>query len=114
MGLCCGMPIKAAVMVAPGQPLEIWDLDDPELEPGSALLRILARKHERLPFSRLIGGRYGLEEADQALAGVEALGVTKRSWSPSRAQRKAPAVAHSFPRSSGRRTPSPPAPAPRR
>ena len=42
MGLYCGMPIKAAVMVAPGQPLEIWDLDDPELEPGSALLETVA------------------------------------------------------------------------
>jgi L-iditol 2-dehydrogenase len=29
-------------MVAPGAPLEIWELDDPELEPGSVLLETVA------------------------------------------------------------------------
>lgn len=29
-------------MVAPGQPLELWDLDDPPLEPGSILLETVA------------------------------------------------------------------------
>ncbi len=40
-------------------------------------LRTLAKHHERLPFSRVIGGRYRLDETDQALADVEALQVTK-------------------------------------
>lgn len=36
------MPIKAAVMVAPDQPIEIWSLADPDLEPGGVLLETLA------------------------------------------------------------------------
>jgi len=32
------MPIRAAVMVAPQRPLEVWQLDDPVLEPGAVLL----------------------------------------------------------------------------
>ncbi len=45
-------------------------------------LRTLARHHERLPFARVIGGRYGLADADQALADVEALRVTKAIIAP--------------------------------
>ncbi len=45
-------------------------------------LRTLARHHERLPFARVIGGRYRLEEANQALADVEALRVTKAVIAP--------------------------------
>ncbi len=40
-------------------------------------LRILARNHERLPFARVIGGRYGLADAGRALSDVAALKVTK-------------------------------------
>lgn len=40
-------------------------------------LRLLERHGEALPFERIIGGRYGLHEAEQALSDVEALRVTK-------------------------------------
>ncbi len=40
-------------------------------------LRLLAKHHDRLPFRRVIGGRYGLADAGRALAEVEALEVTK-------------------------------------
>jgi threonine dehydrogenase-like Zn-dependent dehydrogenase len=36
------MPIRAAVMTAPRQPLEIWDLPDPVMEQGSILLETVA------------------------------------------------------------------------
>ncbi len=45
-------------------------------------LRLLAKHHERLPFARVIGGRYSLEEAGDALADVEALRVTKAIITP--------------------------------
>ena len=35
-------PIRAAVMTAPGAPMEVWDLPDPLLENGSALLETMA------------------------------------------------------------------------
>lgn len=41
----------------------------------------LVQKYE-LPFARVIGGRYGLDEADQALADVAALKVTKAIVTP--------------------------------
>ncbi len=40
-------------------------------------LLTLAKHYERLPFSRVIGSRYSPEDADRALADVEALRVTK-------------------------------------
>ena len=40
-------------------------------------LYLLARHRDRLPFARIIGGRYRLEEAGRALADVESLSVTK-------------------------------------
>lgn len=40
-------------------------------------LRLLGRHGERLPFEAVIGGRYTLDEANQALDDVEALRVTK-------------------------------------
>ncbi len=40
-------------------------------------LRLLARHGERLPFEAVIGGRYPLERAEEALDDVEALRVTK-------------------------------------
>ncbi len=45
-------------------------------------LQTLAKHHERLPFASVIGGRYKLEEAGQALADVEALQVTKAIIEP--------------------------------
>lgn len=36
------MPIRAAVMVAPHQPLEQWEIPDPEIEPGGILLETVA------------------------------------------------------------------------
>lgn len=36
------MSVRAVVMVAPDTPLEIWELDDPVLEPGSVLLETVA------------------------------------------------------------------------
>lgn len=40
-------------------------------------LTVFAANRERLPFARVIGGRYGLGEADAALRDVESLAVTK-------------------------------------
>jgi len=36
------MTIRAAVMTAPNEPIELWHLDDPQLEPGSILLETVA------------------------------------------------------------------------
>ena len=36
------MPIKAAVMVGPNKPIEMWTLDDPEIEQGAVLLETVA------------------------------------------------------------------------
>ncbi len=45
-------------------------------------LRLLGRHSERLPFASVIGGRYTLEEAGQALEDVAALRVTKAIITP--------------------------------
>jgi L-iditol 2-dehydrogenase len=45
-------------------------------------LTMLAKYRDRLPFARVIGGRYGLEQAGQALADVAALKVTKAIIDP--------------------------------
>jgi hypothetical protein len=47
-------------------------------------LTVLAKHHDRLPFEKIIGARYGLEEADKALADVEGLMVTKAIMEPFR------------------------------
>lgn len=47
-------------------------------------LEMLVRHRERLPFRDVIGGRYGLEEAQAALEDVEALRVTKAVIVPNR------------------------------
>ncbi len=39
--------------------------------------RMLTRYPDRLPFSRLIGARYGLDQSERALQDVAALRVTK-------------------------------------
>ncbi len=36
------MPIKAAVMVGPHRPIEMWSLDDPVIERGAVLLETIA------------------------------------------------------------------------
>ena len=36
------MPIRAAVMVSPHQPIEQWHIEDPEVEPGGVLLATVA------------------------------------------------------------------------
>ncbi len=47
-------------------------------------LRLLAKYRDRLPFARVIGGRYGLEQAGRALEDVAALRVTKAIIDPTR------------------------------
>jgi len=47
-------------------------------------LQMLGRHADRLPFDRVIGARYGLDEAGRALADVEALRVTKAIIEPGR------------------------------
>jgi L-iditol 2-dehydrogenase len=56
-----------------------WGLEFGHL--NRALL-LLARHRDRLPFARVIGRRYRLEEAEQALADVESLSVTKAIITP--------------------------------
>ena len=46
-------------------------------------LRLLGKYADRLPFAKIIGGRYGLDQAGQALADVAALKVTKAIIDPS-------------------------------
>jgi L-iditol 2-dehydrogenase len=45
-------------------------------------LRMLAKHHERLPFADVIGGRYGLDQANEALDDVAELRVTKAIIEP--------------------------------
>ncbi len=45
-------------------------------------LRMLAKHHDELPFARVIGGRYGLDEANRALEDVSELRVTKAIITP--------------------------------
>jgi L-iditol 2-dehydrogenase len=45
-------------------------------------LRLLAKHGSRLPFAQVIGGRYGLSQADEALADLAALRVTKAIMEP--------------------------------
>jgi L-iditol 2-dehydrogenase len=47
-------------------------------------LRLLAKHRDRLRLDRVIGGRYGLDQARRALADVEALAVTKALIVPSK------------------------------
>ena len=45
-------------------------------------LRMLAKHHDRLPFAKVIGGRYSLEQANEALEDVASLKVTKAIIAP--------------------------------
>ncbi len=51
-------------------------------------LRMLARHRDRLPFGRVIGGRYGLDGVDEALQDVSELRVTKAIIEPNRGSRQ--------------------------
>jgi L-iditol 2-dehydrogenase len=53
-----------------------------ELHHVARALGVLARHHDRFPFARIIGGRYGLAEANQALEDVANLSVTKAIIEP--------------------------------
>lgn len=55
-------------------------------------LRLLSKHRDRLRFDRVIGGRYGLDEAGRALADVEALAVTKAVIVPSKSSPRAAAT----------------------
>lgn len=115
------MSIRAAVKTGPGRPLELWDIPEPSVEAGGVLLetvasevcgtdvhlyhgrqagdgplggwaeRLLARHRDQLPFARVIGRRYGLEDAGQALADLESLSVTKAIIAPHERATKGPA-----------------------
>ena len=58
------------------------DAGGTELHHVARALAVLARHHDRFPFARIIGGRYGLEQANQALADVANLRVTKAIIEP--------------------------------
>ncbi len=45
-------------------------------------LKMCAKYHERLPFAKVIGGRYKIDDANQALEDVAALRVTKAIITP--------------------------------
>ncbi|MGH7569471.1 MAG: alcohol dehydrogenase catalytic domain-containing protein, partial [Gemmatimonadales bacterium] len=76
------MPIKAAVMVAPGRPLELWDVPDPVLEPGGVLLETLASEvcgtDVHLHHGRLAGVPYPIIPGHVSVGRVlEARGVER-------------------------------------
>jgi L-iditol 2-dehydrogenase len=75
------MPIRAAVMVAPQRPLEVWQLDDPVLEPGAVLLETVVSKvcgtDVHLHHGRLAGVPYPIVPGHVTVGRVlEARGVT--------------------------------------
>ena len=45
-------------------------------------LRLFSKHRDRLPFARVIGGRYGLEQANEALDDLAGLRVTKAVIEP--------------------------------
>lgn len=76
------MPIQAAVMTAPDRPLEVWDLPDPVLEPGSVLLETVASEvcgtDVHLGHGRLAGVPYPIVPGHVSLGRVlEARGVAQ-------------------------------------
>lgn len=76
------MPIRAAVMTAPNEPLEIWELDDPEIEPGGVLLETVASEvcgtDVHLHHGRLAGVPYPIIPGHVSVGKVaEARDVTK-------------------------------------
>ena len=75
------MPIRASVMTAPGAPLELWELDDPEVEAGGVLLETVASEvcgtDVHLHHGRLAGVPYPIVPGHVSVGRVlEAPGVT--------------------------------------
>ncbi|MBI2537378.1 MAG: zinc-binding dehydrogenase [Gemmatimonadetes bacterium] len=75
------MPIRAAVMVAAGKPLEVWELPEPALEPGAVLLETIASEvcgtDVHLHHGRLAGVPYPIIPGHVSVGRVlEARGVT--------------------------------------
>ncbi len=76
------MPIRAAVMTAPGAPLEQWELDDPVVEPGGVLLETIASEvcgtDVHLHHGRLAGVPYPIVPGHVSVGRVlEAAGVDR-------------------------------------
>jgi len=75
------LSIRAAVMVGPGKPLEVWELPEPSLEPGSVLLETKASEvcgtDVHLHHGRLAGVPYPIIPGHVSVGKVlEARGVT--------------------------------------
>ena len=75
------MPIRASVMTAPGAPLELWELDDPEVAEGGVLLETVASEvcgtDVHLHHGRLAGVPYPIVPGHVSVGRVlEAPGVT--------------------------------------
>lgn len=89
-----GMSIRAAVMTAPGAPMELWELPEPELRPGEVLLETVASEvcgtdvhlhHGRLagvPYP-IIPGHVSVGRVVEVASRVQAEGVghgSQPSW----------------------------------
>ncbi len=75
------MAVRAAVMVAAGRPLEVWELPDPALEPGAILLQTVASEvcgtDVHLHHGRLAGVPYPIIPGHVSVGTVlEARGVS--------------------------------------
>ena len=83
-----GMPIRAAVMVAPHQPVEIWEIDDPEVEPGGVLLETVASEvcgtDVHLSHGRLAGVPYPIIPGHVSVGRVLETGGEVREFGGSR------------------------------
>ena len=76
------MPVRAAVMTAPGKPIEVWELNDPPMENGSCLLQTLASEvcgtDVHLHHGRLAGVPYPIVPGHVSVGRVlEARGVDR-------------------------------------
>jgi L-iditol 2-dehydrogenase len=79
------MPIKAAVMVGPQKPIEMWSLDDPVIEKGSVLLETVASEvcgtDVHLSHGRLAGVPYPIVPGHVSVGRVLGPGETLRTSS---------------------------------
>ena len=82
------MPIRVAVMVAPHQPVEIWEIDDPEVEPGGVLLETVASEvcgtDVHLSHGRLAGVPYPIIPGQVSVGRVLETGGEVREFGGSR------------------------------
>lgn len=82
------MPIRVAVMVAPHQPVEIWEIDDPEVEPGGVLLETVASEvcgtDVHLSHGRLAGVPYPIIPGHVSVGRVLETGGEVREFGGSR------------------------------